>query len=100
MTLKSVIVLCAVLLCAGFFILDFLRNYTRYDFLVKGEVCIALDRKEDAIKVIGVNGCVTVPLTKTDEQKMRDKIETELGEKMQAELSASMAKQHGMPSPQ
>ncbi|MDR3285665.1 MAG: hypothetical protein LBS83_03210 [Holosporales bacterium] len=89
MTLKSALVLCFTLLCVGFFVLDFFKTYTRYNFLVKGEVCIALDRKEDAIKVVGVSGCVSIPLTKSVEEKMRDKIENEVSEKLKAELAAT-----------
>jgi hypothetical protein len=89
MTFKSVIALCIVLLCCGFFTLDFLKRYTRYDFLVKGDVCIALDRQEDAIKVVSVSGCLSIPLTKSVEDKMRDQLEIELSNKIQAELAAS-----------
>jgi hypothetical protein len=83
---RSVLALCATALIIGFFTLEWLKDYKRYEFLVKGDVCIAFDHKEDALKVIGVKGCVTVPLTKTMEQKMREKIETELSKKVRKGL--------------
>jgi hypothetical protein len=65
-----------------FFSLEWLKNYHRYEFLVKGDVCVAFDRKEEALKVIGIKGCVSIPVTKTMEQQMREQIEAELAKKV------------------
>lgn len=83
---RSVLIICSSFLLISFFVLDFFKIYTRYEFLVKGDVCLAFDRKEDALKVIGINGCVTVPMTKTMEQKMREQIEAEVSQKIQSGL--------------
>lgn len=86
---RSVFVFCLAFLLFGFFSLDFLRTYTRYEFLVKGDVCIAFDRREDALKIIGATGCVTVPMSKSMEQKMREQIEAEVGQKLSAAVGAA-----------
>jgi hypothetical protein len=90
MAFKTSLVYCATLLCAGFFILDFFRQYTRYEFLVTGDTCIALDRKENVIKVIGDSGCVVVPLTETTEEKIRKKIAEEINAKLSLEREERM----------
>lgn len=87
---RSAAIACITVLIVGFFTLDFLKTYTRYEFLVKGDVCIAFDRQEDALKVIGVDGCMTIPLTKTMEQKMREKIEEEVAQKLTAQQTLNV----------
>lgn len=84
---RSVLVACATALLIGWFVLDFFRGYTRYDFLVKGDVCIALDRQADALKVVNMDGCIVIPLTKTPEQEMQEKVEREMREKLRGRRS-------------
>lgn len=83
---RSVLVISATTLVIGFFGLDFLRDYTRYDFLVKGDVCIAFDRREEAIKIVDSNGCVTVPVRRTAEDLLRERTERMVNQRVQAEL--------------
>lgn len=89
MTFKSVIVFCFTILiiCAGLY--HFFDKQLRYKFLVTGDVCIAWDKKEDSLKVVGVNGLVSIPMTKSPEEKMRTQIESELAKELQATMSAS-----------
>ncbi|MDR0631309.1 MAG: hypothetical protein LBF66_01925 [Holosporales bacterium] len=77
-TFRSVLVLCATAAGVTVYTLEWIRSYKRYEFLVKGEVCIAYDHKEEALKVIDAKGCVTIPLTKTMEQEMRERLKSEL----------------------
>jgi hypothetical protein len=72
------------ILVVVFFTLEWLKDHHRYEFLVKGDVCIAFDHKEEALKVIGVKGCISIPVTKTMEQQMREQIEAELAKKVQS----------------
>ncbi|MDR1208664.1 MAG: hypothetical protein LBJ89_04925 [Holosporales bacterium] len=94
-TFRSVLALCFTALVIGFFTLEWLKNYKRYEFLVKGDVCIAFDHQEDALKVIGIKGCVTIPLTKTMEQQMRERIENELTKKVKKGLLQAEASEQG-----
>lgn len=83
---RSVLVISATTLVLGFFGLDFLKDYTRYEFLVRGEVCIAFDRQAEAIKVVNENGCVTIPMRRTAEDELRDRTEQMVTQRVQAEL--------------
>jgi hypothetical protein len=70
----------------AFFTLDFIKKHFRYQFLVKGDVCIAFDRKDESLKVIGVKGCATIPLTKTMEQQIREQVEAQMAKKVKSGL--------------
>ena len=83
---RSVLLVCVSFLVAFFFSLDYAKKRWRYDFLVKGEVCIMFDHQEDTLKVVGPTGCVTVPINKSEQQKMREQIENEVGQKIQESL--------------
>ncbi|MDR2464159.1 MAG: hypothetical protein LBD36_00880 [Holosporales bacterium] len=83
---RSVIVICITVLVIAFFSLTLIETNTRYQFLVKGDVCIAFDRKESALKIIGASGCITIPLIKTAEQQMRELIEADVSKKIQKGL--------------
>jgi hypothetical protein len=91
MLMRSTIVVCVTTLVAGFFILDLVKSYARYEFLVKGDVCIAFDRKEKSLKVVGINGVVTIPFLKTTEQQMREQIEAEVSKKIKKGLLSGVA---------
>lgn len=84
---RSVLVVCITSLVVFFFTMDFIKEHFRYEFLVKGDVCIAFDHKELSIKVVGPTGCATVPINKTEEQKMREQIEAEVNKKIQTSLN-------------
>lgn len=83
---RSVLVISATALVLGFFGLDFLKDYTRYEFLVRGDVCIAFDRQAEALKIVDENGCVTVPMRRTAEDALRDRTEQMVTQRVQAEL--------------
>lgn len=80
---RSILCVCGTTLIIGWFLLDFFKTYTRYEFVVKGDVCIALDRQENVLKVVGSTGCISIPMTQTVEDQMRNQIEQELTQKMQ-----------------
>lgn len=84
---RSLLLVCGSFLVAFFFSLDYAKKRCRYDFLVKGEVCIIFDHQEDSLKVVGPTGCVTVPINKSEQQKMREQIENEMGHKIQDSLN-------------
>lgn len=90
---RSALLVCMSFLTVFFFGLDFIRKYFRYEFLVKGDICIAFDHQESSLKVIGPSGCATVPLNKTDEQKMREQIEQEVNQKLQTSLNQLVSAQ-------
>ncbi|MDR1597969.1 MAG: hypothetical protein LBR89_03470 [Holosporales bacterium] len=71
--------MCITTLIVAFFTLELANRHMRYEFLVKGDVCIAFDRKEETLKVIGIKGCISIPLNKTPEQQIREQVEAELG---------------------
>lgn len=83
---RSVLVISATTLVLGFFSLDFLKDCTRYEFLVKGDVCVAFDRREEALKFVDAHGCTTVPLRRTEEDLLRERTERIITRRVQEEL--------------
>lgn len=88
---RSVLLISATTLTIGFFTLDFLKDYTRYDFLVKGDMCIAFDRKEEAIKIVDANGCIVVPMHRSAEEALRDRVGNDVQRRVRSELRRKAA---------
>lgn len=91
---RSVFLVCCSFLVVFFFSMDYVKKRFRYEFLVKGEVCIAFDHEDNTLKVVGPTGCATVAINKTEKEKMREQIENEVGQ----EIQNSLAQAGAMPS--
>lgn len=90
---RSIVVVCITSLIAIYFMIDSFKHYTRYDFLVSGDTCIALDRDEDSLKVISSEAVINIPLTKTLKQQMREDVEADLIKDLQTAALEEKKKQ-------